>query len=155
MAGNRKWFEYPIYRLAEFYLNLAEAYNELVKPEKSLEYLNVIRNRAGLNDIDETNKDKLREVIQREWAVEFYEEGHRFFDVKHWKHPDIGNGIIGGTKKSLVYTYKNGNFGYVQDDYVSYSVDVVYEGFWNGTQYLSPFPIAEVNKGYLMQNPGY
>lgn len=155
MAGNRKWFEYPIYRLAEFYLNLAEAYNELDNPQKSLEYLNEIRDRAGLNDITETNKDNLRRIIQREWAVEFYEEGHRFFAVKHWKHPDLGNGIIGGSKKSLVYTYQNANFGYVAADYVSYSVETVYEGFWNVSQYLTPFPIAEVNKGYLIQNPGY
>jgi hypothetical protein len=141
--------------LAEFYLNLAEAYNELNDPQNALLNLNVIRKRAGLPDITETNQIQLRTIIQREWAIEFYEECHRFYDVKHWKLPDLGNGIIGGSKKSFIFTYVNGDFGYVSADYVSYSVQEVYTGFWAQNQYLSPFPIKEVNIGYLIQNPGY
>jgi len=154
-AENRRWFEFPLYRLAEFYLDLAEAYNEKGDNSNSLRYLNVIRQRAGLPDITESDKNKLRDIIRREWAIEFYEEAHRVFDVKHWKMDDIGNGIIGGAKKSLIYKYVNNNFGYVPDDYVSYSVQDVYSGFWAPNQYLDPFPIMEVNKGYLIQNPGY
>jgi hypothetical protein len=154
-ADNRYWFEFPIYRLAEFYLNLAEAYNELNDPQNALLNLNVIRERAGLPDITETNQSQLRAIIQREWAIEFYEECHRFYDVKHWKLPDLGNGIIGGSKKSFIFTYVNGDFGYVSADYVSYSVQEIYNGFWAQNQYLSPFPIKEVNVGYLIQNPGY
>ncbi len=154
-AGTRNWFEFPIYRLAEFYLNAAEAYNEYGQSGLALENLNVIRKRAGLPNATETDKATLRQIIQREWAVEFYEEGHRLFDVKHWKLADIGNGIIGGLKKSFVFTYKNGKEGYVVADYLSYSMQVVYTGFWAPNQYLSPFPIAEINKGYLVQNPGY
>lgn len=154
-AGSRKWFEFPIYRLAESYLNLAEAYNELGQPAQALENLNIIRNRAGLPNITETNQIALRQIIQREWAVEFYEEGHRLFDVKHWKLADIGNGIIGGPKQSFVFTYTNGVWGAVPADYITYSTQVVYIGFWNSSQYLTPLPIAEINKGYLVQNPGY
>ncbi|MDP4240367.1 MAG: RagB/SusD family nutrient uptake outer membrane protein [Bacteroidota bacterium] len=154
-AGTRNWFEFPIYRLAEFYLNLAEAYNELAQPATALSYLKVIRSRAGLPEITETNQIALRQIIQREWAVEFYEEGHRYFDVKHWKLPEIGNGIIGGDKKSFVFTYVNGSCGWVAADYKTYTTKVVYTGFWNSTQYLTPFPIKEINKGYIVQNPGY
>jgi hypothetical protein len=154
-AGNRPWFEFPIYRLAEFYLDLAEANNELGQPAKALESLNVIRKRAGLPNITETNQSDLRKIIQREWAVEFYEEGHRLYDVKHWKLPDIGNGIIGGTKKSFVFTYANGSYGLVAADYKTYSTQDLYNGFWNSSQYLTPFPTTEINKGYLIQNPGY
>ena len=156
-AGTRTWFEYPIYRLAEFYLNLAEAYNEIGDSDNSLRYLNVIRQRAGfITDITETNKGKLSEIIQREWAVEFYEEGHRLFDVKHWKHKDIGNGIIGGSKQSFVFTYVSaGRYGYYAEDYSGYSIEERYVGFWNPSQYLTPIPMSEVNKGYLIQNPGY
>ena len=71
MADTRDWFEFPLYRLAEFYLNLAEAYNELGNATKSQEYLNVIRSRAGLPKVTETDKTKLRNIIQREWAIEF------------------------------------------------------------------------------------
>ena len=154
-AGTRNWFEFPIYRLAEFYLNLAEAYNEIGNAPKALEYLNVIRNRAGLPNETETNQSRLREIVQREWAIEFYEENHRYYDVKHWKHPDIANGIIGGDKKAVVFKYKNNNYGVYPADYIAYAVKYAYTGFWSNNQYLEPFPITEVNKGYLIQNPGY
>jgi len=154
-AGTRNWFEFPIYRLAEFYLNLAEAYNELGQPATALTNLNIIRNRAGMPNIIETNQIALRQIIQREWAVEFYEEGHRYFDVKHWKLADIANGIIGGDKKSFVFTYVNGSYGLVAADYKTYITTVVYTGFWNSSQFLTPIPIKEINKGYLVQNPGY
>lgn len=156
MADTRDWFEFPLYRLAEFYLNLSEAYNELGNATKSQEYLNVIRNRAGLPNITETNKTKLRNIIQREWAIEFYEENHRLFDVKHWKLPDLGNGIIGGDKKGIEFQYVSGqDAGWNPWDYVSYAVRVLYTGYWDPSQYLEPFPIGEVNKGYIIQNPGY
>ena len=155
MAGQRDWFEFPIYRLAEFYLDLAEAYNELDENEKSLFYLNKIRSRVGLPDIEETDRDALRKIIQREWAIEFYEEGHRLYDVKHWKLEDLGNGIIGGPKYGFVYTYLSGRYGYTADDYIAYSLKERYTGYWAPNQYLSPIPNSEVNKGYIVQNPGY
>ncbi len=154
-SGNRNWFEFPLYRLAEFYLDLAEAYNEYDDAANALTYLNVIRNRAGLPNITETDKVKLRKLIQREWAIEFYEEAHRVYDVKHWKLDDIGNGIIGGSKLGFVYTYISGGFGYYASDYLTYSLQERYKGFWSLSQYLSPIPKSEINKGYLVQNPGY
>lgn len=155
-AGSRRWFEFPIYRLAEFYLNLAEAYNEIGNSSKALENLNVIRNRAGIPYITETNKENLRKIIQREWAVEFYEEGHRVFDVKHWKHKDIANGIIGGPKHTLWYHYISGrSWARWDTEYTNYEVRQIYVGAFSEKEYLCPFPIREVNKGYLVQNPGY
>lgn len=154
-AGTRVWFEYPLYRLAEFYLDLAEAYNELGQTTLALQYLNVIHERAALPAITETDKTNLRKIIQREWATEFYMEGHRLFDAKHWKLDDIDNGIIGGVKKAFSFVYTNGSYGLVAADYKAYSVQVVYTGFWSSNQYLDPFPASEINKGYLIQNPGY
>lgn len=155
-AGTRDWFEYPIYRLAEFYLNLAEAYNELGQTDQALQYLNVIRDRAGLPDVTERNQARLREIIQREWAIEFYEEGHRFFDVRHWKLDDIDKGIIGGPKEEFVFQYAEGrSSGYEPEHFAAYSTQVVYTGYWSPSQYLLPFPAREVSKGYLVQNPGY
>lgn len=154
-AGTRNWFEFPIYRMAEFYLNLAEAYNEADNQPKALENLNIIRNRAGLPVINDTDKQILRKKIQREWATEFYEEGHRLYDVKHWKLENIDKGIIGGTKKNFVFTYVNGDYAFEPSGYVTYAVKDMYTGFWSPNQHLSPFPIKEVNIGYLIQNPGY
>lgn len=154
-AGTRNWFEFPIYRLAEFYLDLAEAYNEIGNSTKALENLKIVRERAGLPAITDTDKDVLRKKIQRERAVEFYEEGHRLYDVKHWKLKDINNGIIGGARKNFVFTYVNGDYAFEPSGYLTYTVKDVFTGFWSPNQFLSPFPIKEVNIGYLIQNPGY
>jgi len=153
-AGTREWFEFPLYRVAELYLDLAEAYNELSQPSQSLSYLNVIRARAGLPAVTQTDKDALRKIIQREWAVEFYEENHRLHDVKHWKLPDIANGIIGGPKRSFTFTY-TGSSAALPADFLTYANVIKYTAFWTASQYLCPFPASEVNKGYLVQNPGY
>jgi len=156
-SGTRTWMEFPIYRLAEFYLNIAEAANETGDTDIALDKLNVIRNRAGFgpNSVTEHDPDKLRKIIQREWAVEFYEECHRLYDVKHWKLEDIGNGIIGGGQKGFFYTYNKGQPPFYAENYVSYSVQKRYDGTWTPYMYLNPFPQDEVNKGYLIQNPGY
>jgi len=156
-CGTRDWFEYPIFRLAEFYLDLAEAYNEVGNNAKALANLNVTRSRAGLYDISETDKDLLRKIIRRERAVELFEEGHSIWDVRHWKHEDIGNGIIGGPRKSFKYRYTSPSIlkGRNPADYAGFTVETIYQGFWAQNQYLLPFPLQEINKGYLVQNPGY
>lgn len=155
-AGTRTWFDFPIYRLAYFYLALAEAENELGNTQEALDALNVTRGRGGVPDITVTDKSELRKAIQREDAVELYEENHRLFDVKHWKLEDIGNGIIGGPKKGFTFDYITSSAGsYSLDNYKGYKVTVSYNAFWSDNQYLNPFPSDEVNKGYLVQNPGY
>lgn len=154
-AGTRSWMNYPLFRLAEFYLNMAEAYNEVGNSDLALQNLSVIRNRAGLPNISETNKDALRIIIQREWAIEFFREGHRFFDVKHWKLKDLDNGVIGGSHKYFTFTFSNLNSHVVASDFKDYRTVVAFTGYWNANQYLNPFPLTEVNKDYLVQNPGY
>jgi hypothetical protein len=37
----------------------------------------------------------------------------------------------------------------------NYTDKVIYTGVWSPKQYLNPFPQPEINKGYLLQNPGY
>jgi hypothetical protein len=157
-AGTRTWIEFPVYRLAEFYLNAAEASNETGETDLALNRLNVIRERAGfgVNSVTERDREKLRKIIQREWAVEFYEECHRLYDVKHWKLEDIGNGIIGGVQKGFYYDYRTGaNPPFYPADYVSYSVQKRYDGSWAPYMYLNPFPQDQVSIGYITQNPGY
>ncbi len=156
-AGSRLWFEFPLFRLAETYLNLAEAYNEAGNTAKALADLNVVHNRAGLPSITETDQTKLRAIIQREWAVEFYNEGHRYYDVKHWKLPTISTGIIGGAMREFQFTENglaNGNLASTISA-VTYYDAVVYQTYWSPKMYLEPFPVSEVNKLIIKQNPGY
>lgn len=155
-AGARIWFEYPLFRVAEFYLNLAEAYNEAGNATKALQNLNVVHNRAGLPSITETDKDKLRKIIQREWAVEFYNENHRYFDIKHWKLENIGTGIVGGEMREFQFTLTTpGANDRLPVNIVNYYDKVVYTAYWQPKMFLEPFPQEEIDKGSVFQNPGY
>jgi len=152
MAGRREWFDFPLFRLAAYYLSAAEAYNETGKPAEALRRLNVVHERAGLPPVTETDQAKLRKIIQREWAIEFIQEKYRFNDLKHWKDPNIDNGIIGGPIRFLAF---NNGGDALPSGNVNYTNAVRYNGFWHPRQFLNPFPQGEVNKGYLVQNPGY
>lgn len=157
-AGSRTWFEFPLFRLAETYLNLAEAYNEYGNPKKALENLNKIHNRAGLPSIEETDQAKLREIIQREKAIEFFSENHRYFDVKHWKHKDIANGICGGSMRGFTFNIQDIQEAVWPWDkkYIeSYWEAEYFKSFWSPAMFLEPFPQTEINKGSITQNPGY
>lgn len=152
-AGGRIWFEFPLFRLAENYLHLAEAYNEVGEPGNALKYLNIIRNRAGLPSIDVTDKAELRKEIQREKALEYFEENHRYYDVKHWKHPDIGTSILGGDMTEISFL-RQGELN-TMDALISYWDAYSYTGYWHPKWFLEPFLQTEVNKGIIVQNPGY
>ena len=157
-AGSRTWFEPPLFRLAETYLNLAEAYNEYGNSAKALENLNKVHNRAGLPAVTETDQAKLRAIIQRECAVEFFQENHRYYDVKHWKLADIGNGICGGTMRMLQFNIKNDDsvvWPYAANNVETYWDAVAYNSYWSDAMFLEPFPQTEINKGTITQNPGY
>ena len=155
-AGSRTWFEFPLFRLAETYLNLAEAYNEYGNPTKALENLNKVHNRAGLPSITEKDQAKLRAIIQREKAIEFFCENHRYFDVKHWKHKDIANGICGGSMRGFTYNIKaDATWPYAAANIETYWEAELYQAFWSPAMFLEPFPQSEVNKGTTSENRGY
>ena len=42
-----------------------------------------------------------------------------------------------------------------KNNYTTYKPFVFEERFWSDKMYYHPFPQAEVNKGYILQNPGY
>jgi hypothetical protein len=154
-AGGRLWYQFPIFRVPELYLNLAEAYNEDNQPALALVNLNMVRNRGGLASSVETDKVKLRALIQREWAVEFYDENKRFFDVRHWMLPNIGNGIIGGNILEFQWQIGSASNKSLPSNLINYYMSVVYTSYWNDKMLLEPFPQSEVNKGAVIQNPGY
>jgi hypothetical protein len=156
-AGSRVWFEMPLFRMAEIYLNLAEAYNEA--PDRNvtlaLQYLNVVHNRAGLPAITETDQTKLRAIIQREWAIEFFEEGQRLFQVKAWKLADIGTDILGGPVMEFQWKVTGASNNNLAANLVNYWNAVTYSKYWNSRMFLDPIPQSEINKGVAVQNPGY
>ena len=155
-AGSRVWFEFPIFRVAELYMNLAEAYNEKGDAANALLNLNIVHNRAGLPAVTETNQAKLRTIIQREWAVEFFLEAQRLYTVRHWKMPNISNEILGGDVKEFQFTVKStaGNVN-LAANLVTYWLAPTYTKFWSPRMYMEPIPQSEINKKVAVQNPGY
>lgn len=157
-AGSRLWFEMPLFRLAETYLQLAEAYNEYGNSQEALKYLNAVHNRAGLPSITETDQAKLRAIIQREDAIEFFQENHRYYNSKHWKLANIDKGICGGEMRMLQFNIvasDDATWPYNAQYVETYWDAVAYSSFWSPAMYLEPFPQSEINKGTTTQNPGY
>ncbi|MDR0714608.1 MAG: RagB/SusD family nutrient uptake outer membrane protein [Bacteroidales bacterium] len=96
--GNFSW---PSHRLAEIYLNYAEACNE--KPARDvtegLKYWNLVRARSGLNKIEDaypevlTSVQTYRTLLQKERMVELAFENHRYYDIRTWMiAPQESNG---------------------------------------------------------------
>lgn len=70
-----------IIRLAEIYLNRAEAKALLNDVTGALTDLNVIRNRAGLENVSLSSSTEVLQAIWKERKLELAFEGHRFFDL--------------------------------------------------------------------------
>lgn len=156
--GSTKMQDWIVFRLAEFYLNYAEAVNEYYGPTgkvpgaefTAVEALNIIRRRSGLRDLTSSeyaNAQVFSEQIRRERAVELFAEGHRNFDCRRWKIADETFGERLHTLRYVQNTAKNGYDYY----YMTYHD----QRAWSKAMYLYPFPQEEVDKGYLVQNPGY
>ncbi|UTX50877.1 RagB/SusD family nutrient uptake outer membrane protein [Chryseobacterium sp. MA9] len=72
-----------VFRLEEVYLLLAEALAQQNKVGESLQYINPVRQRAGLTALASVSKEVLLSEILLENRREFFTEmGHRFLDLK-------------------------------------------------------------------------
>lgn len=72
-----------ILRIAEMYLNRAEAKAHLDNLDGALDDLNIIRTRAGISEINPvpTTQEAVLQAIWDERKLEFAFEGHRYFDL--------------------------------------------------------------------------
>lgn len=95
-GGNGQLQNRPIalFRLAEIYLNYAEALNEYNPGDPDiLIYLNLVRARAGIpqygageNALPIPNGQMaMQRAIRAERRIELAFEGHRWFDIRRWK----------------------------------------------------------------------
>lgn len=154
--GKQPW----IYcRLAEIYLNYAEAMYYCGNEEVARTYVNYVRERARnmvgaqegsinmLPDVTESGEALLKK-IQQERKVELAFEEHRFFDVRRWKIAEstqVGqfHGIQIVKNEDGTKEYSVINLGNERD-------------FDASKHYLVPIPNYERRKNSaLEQNPGY
>lgn len=119
-------------RLAEVYLIRAEARAEQNKMSGSLEDLNVIRHRAGLEALAGLDQGSLLLAIQQEYKVEMFGEwSHRWLDLKRWPS------LEGKTSRA--------------DDLLA-----PIKADWQSTDVLYPIPQQQILANTaLTQNPGY
>ncbi len=109
------WVEF---RYAEILLNYAEACIELAvlgqaaDLQNGIEALNQVRNRAGLPDRVTTDPLVARDYIRHERAIEFFGEGHRWFDTRRWMIRDQVTTNVYGMK---IKQYDNGNMEWKLD----------------------------------------
>ena len=92
-------------------LSYAEAENELHGPSADVyAKVNLVRQRAGMPVVDQAKyatKEKLRELIHRERAVEFAGEGLRRADILRWKGSDgkmLAETVLNGPLERMVGT---------------------------------------------------
>lgn len=151
---NGTFINWPVFRLAEFYLNYAEALNEYSSMDQAAyDAVNVIRSRAGLpailkSDPRYNTKENFRQAIRRERAVELAFEEHRLFDVRRWLIADE-EGVMAGNFYGYMFNQS------ADKKNVSYSKFIFENRLWEKKMYLYPFPQTEIDKKYMTQNPGW
>lgn len=152
-------YPWPVIRLAELYLNYAEALIEVggdANLTTAKNYIDKVRVRASIPTIDEAwskvpgvslNQDKLRQIVRQERSIELFLEGHRFWDVRRWLlgtkffNVQVQGLNIQGTTEAELFTPKTVNYT---------------RKFRSPANYLLPIPIADINKNpKIVQNPGY
>lgn len=147
-----------IFRLADFYLMYAEAANE-VNPNdvRVLKYLNLVRERAGLPDIETLNpairgnQELQRAAIQRERQIELATEGQRYFDVRRWMIADKN-----GEGRQNGYVHGMNVRGESNDKEDFNRIVEASQIVFNRKMYLYPMPDSEMRKTKnLVQNPGW
>lgn len=97
-SKRRGTLPFVLYRYAEVLLDYVECLVETgdwQNPDVE-KYINEVRNRAGMPDMDKTvynTQEKVRELYRRERRVELAFEGKRYFDIRRW---GIGNETMNG-----------------------------------------------------------
>ncbi len=154
--------EIRMFRLAEMYLNFAEAaYQSTGNPDAAInigngrsmsarDAVNAIRRRVDMPDLPAgLSKDEFEKRYRNERRVELAFEGHRYYDVRRWQVMEENERYVTGMK---ITKEDDGSFTYqrIGFDRQSYKEKL----------YFYPIPQGEINKiqshtGQDWQNPGW
>ena len=143
-----------IFRLAEFYLNYAEAMLNYVGTGTATDLgmtatqaINTVRKRAGLSDL--TDAQTTLDACEKERFVELAFEGHRFYDLRRWKK--AGEAKYRTIKTMYITKNDDGTFNEVV------KTDATTRAYWDDKMYLFPIAQSEILKSgnTLTQNTGW
>lgn len=148
------FYPWPVIRLADLYLGYAEACVEVNDLETAKTYLNKVRERAGIPDVETSwsgiaalTQDKMRDIVRQERMVELYLENQNFWDMRRWL---------------LAEDYFNTKAQGLNIDATSLTqfarlTEIDFERkFTSPTNYLLPIPNSDLNTNEnLVNNPGY
>lgn len=160
-TGSWKWRQVFLYRLSSAYLDYAEALNEAydntASREEALEYVNKIRERAGVRKYilngssddqyihADDSQEAVRKLIRMERRVELCCEGSRWMDIRRWKIAEELPEVC-GDDYGMDYGATDAN-GF-------YKRTVFQTRVWRKSYYWFPIFIDEMNKNpNLVQAP--
>lgn len=137
---NRTPYEFPLIRLGDVILMLAEAYNETGELDKAVTEVNKIRSRVGMPSLNSGpswlavgGKEEMALRIRRERAFELAGEGQRYWDLRRW-------GMLEQSVRNATDI-----FG-----------DLMYTRSYQPRHELWPIPLVEMERNTnLTQNPGW
>lgn len=135
-------YEFPLIRLGDVLLMLAEAYNEDNRLEDAVKELNKVRERVGMPGLNNgdtwmavSSREEMSRRIQNERAYELVAEGHRYWDLKRW-------GIYASTVRNATDIYG----------------DLMFKREYQSRHELWPIPLVEMERNPSLkgaQNPGW
>lgn len=137
-------------RMAELYLNQAEALYQTGDEQGARAAVNAVRARAGMPGITATGTE-LYDAIKHERRIELAFEEHRYFDARRWMDAPK---VFGRTVHSIyIKKYADGTKTYAVSKLRS---DVGGDRVWDNKLYWLPIPKTEMDKNpNFVQNPGY
>ena len=135
-------YEFPLIRLGDVLLMLAEAYNENNRLSDAVTEVNKVRERVGMPLLNNgtpwlavANQEEMRQRIRNERAYELPAEGHRYWDLRRW-------GIYGSTVQNATDIYG----------------DLMFAREYQSRHDLWPIPLVETERNPNLrdaQNPGW
>jgi len=128
-SGSDSPVNYRVMRYSEVLLNYAEALNEMGETSKAKQYVDQVRERVGLNELQAgMSQSEFREAVYHERRVELALEGHRWWDL-----------VRTGRALEVMQDQPNGHGGQIQEHNL-----------------IFPIPQSEIDVNPdLSQNPGY
>ncbi|MFP4620390.1 MAG: RagB/SusD family nutrient uptake outer membrane protein [Bacteroidales bacterium] len=141
-----------LFRLAEFYLNYAEAQWHLENYGEAADAINTIRNRVDLPDVEYSNPQELLEAIRHERHIELAFEEHRFWDVRRWM---IADEELNENAMGIAWTKEDEEGNLDPNGELTYEIIQNQERNFKERMYYIPIPLTEINKSDLQQNWKY